>query len=85
MRISCLAAAVIMIAAGVVSALDGFGKLQTVSMILFGLLCAVFVAADIWTGKYVDKNAKREVSSSREAARSAHPRRRSSLTMMNPQ
>lgn len=60
MRISCLAAAVIMIAAGVVSALDGFGKLQTVSMILFGLLCAVFVAAIIWTGKYVDKNAKRE-------------------------
>ena len=83
MRISCLAAAVIMIAAGVVSALDGFGKLQTVSMILFGLLCAVFVAAIIWTGKYVDKNAK--LSSSREAARSAHPRRRSSLTMMNPQ
>ena len=35
MRISCLAAAVIMIAAGVVSAI-------------------------IWTGKYVDKNAKRE-------------------------
>lgn len=60
MRISCLAAAVIMIAAGVVSALDGFGKLQTDSMILFGLLCAVFVAAIIWTGKYVDKNAKRE-------------------------
>lgn len=60
MRISCLAAAVIMIAAGVVSALDGFGKLQTVSMILFGLLCAVFVAAIIWTGKYVDKNSKRE-------------------------
>ena len=60
MRISCLAAAVIMIAAGVVSALDGCGKLQTVSMILFGLLCAVFVAAIIWTGKYVDKNAKRE-------------------------
>lgn len=60
MRISCLAAAVIMIAAGVVSALDGFGKLQTVSMILFGFLCAVFVAAIIWTGKYVDKNAKRE-------------------------
>lgn len=60
MRISCLAAAVIMIAACVVSALDGFGKLQTVSMILFGLLCAVFVAAIIWTGKYVDKNAKRE-------------------------
>ena len=60
MRISCLAAAVIMIAAGVVSALDGFGKLQTVSMILFGLLCAVFVAAIIWTGRYVDKNAKRE-------------------------
>lgn len=60
MRISCLAAAVIMIAAGVVSALDGFGKLQTVSMVLFGLLCAVFVAAIIWTGKYVDKNAKRE-------------------------
>ena len=60
MRISCLAAAVIMIAAGVVSALDGFGKLQTVSMILFGLLCAVFVTAIIWTGKYVDKNAKRE-------------------------
>lgn len=60
MRISCLAAAVIMIAAGIVSALDGFGKLQTVSMILFGLLCAVFVAAIIWTGKYVDKNAKRE-------------------------
>lgn len=60
MRISCLAAAVIMIAAGVVSALDGFGKLQPVSMILFGLLCAVFVAAIIWTGKYVDKNAKRE-------------------------
>ena len=60
MRISCLAAAVIMIAAGVVSALDGFGKLQIVSMILFGLLCAVFVAAIIWTGKYVDKNAKRE-------------------------
>lgn len=60
MRISCLVAAVIMIAAGVVSALDGFGKLQTVSMVLFGLLCAVFVAAIIWTGKYVDKNAKRE-------------------------
>lgn len=64
MRISCLAASIIMIAAGVVSALDGYGKLQTVSMILFGLLCAVFIAAIVWTGKYINKDAKREAQQS---------------------
>lgn len=85
MRISCLAAAVIMIAAGVVSALDGFGKLQTVSMILFGLLAPCLLRRSSGRANTLTRTQSAKLSSSREAARSAHPRRRSSLTMMNPQ
>ncbi|GEM_PF-273738 len=59
-RVTCLVVSMLMIATGIVSALDGYGKLKIINFILFGVMLVVFVIALILLRKCTDIEAKRK-------------------------
>ncbi|MBR0156913.1 MAG: hypothetical protein IJM20_05295 [Clostridia bacterium] len=70
-RVTCLVVALLMIATGVVAALDGYGKLKLVNFILFGAMLVVFIAALILLRRCTDVEAKRKA----QATGTAGPRK----------
>ena len=68
-RITCLVVALLMIATGVVSALDGYGKYKLVNTILFIVMLVVFAVALFLLRSCTDRKAKKEAQEKRLSGR----------------
>ena len=68
-RIGCLIVALLMIADGVVSALDAYGNYRIVSTIIFGAILVVIIVELILLNSLTDKEAKKEAQEKRLSGR----------------
>ena len=68
-RIGCLIVALLMIADGVVSALDAYGNYRIVSTIIFGAILVVIIVEPILLNSLTDKEAKKEAQEKRLSGR----------------
>lgn len=71
-RITCLVVALLMIATGVVAALDAYGKYKFISFILLAVMLVVFITALLLLRSCTDQKAKKEAQEKRAGGHDLH-------------